>query len=93
MTPLLFALPLLPQQADQANVAILAEEPDGSARISITFDTLNEAVAYALSLGAEAIVLDPPEVRDAVLVTAQALTQRYQHEQASCPGSCHFMTT
>ncbi|MHB8147361.1 MAG: helix-turn-helix transcriptional regulator [Vulcanimicrobiaceae bacterium] len=39
----------------------IAARPDGSAEITLAFDDLGEAVRWALSFGAEAVVVAPPE--------------------------------
>jgi predicted DNA-binding transcriptional regulator YafY len=46
---------------------------DGWRRLRIRWDTLEEAVSHVLGLGPRAEVLDPPELRGAVLGTARAM--------------------
>jgi predicted DNA-binding transcriptional regulator YafY len=60
-----------------AEGTVLEEEADGSLVVRIDTESAQAAVAYALSLGAAATVLDPPEVRDAVAVAARSITRLY----------------
>jgi predicted DNA-binding transcriptional regulator YafY len=64
---------------------VLARESDGSAIIQVHLENLEYAVAYALSFGADAEVLDPPEVRAAVAREARALADVYESASA-VPG-------
>ncbi|GCE30916.1 transcriptional regulator [Dictyobacter alpinus] len=59
------------------DVTILKEEPDGSAIVQVNAESMDDAISYALGLGADATVLDPPHVRMAVAQTAQAITKIY----------------
>jgi Predicted transcriptional regulator len=59
------------------DVTILQEEKDGSVLINVMVGSPDEAISYALSLGPRAIVLDPPQVRSAVITAAQELAQTY----------------
>ncbi|WP_329179921.1 helix-turn-helix transcriptional regulator [Streptomyces sp. NBC_01477] len=54
-------------------------EPDGWTRATLPTESLDQAHAFFLSLGAEAEVLDPPELRDRLAATARALAAAYQH--------------
>jgi predicted DNA-binding transcriptional regulator YafY len=56
---------------------VLREEADGSRLMRVTVPSIHAAVAYALSHGPDLVVLDPPEVRDAIVAAAQELLQRY----------------
>ncbi len=56
---------------------VLIEEADGSVVVRIIIESLDAAISYALSLGADATVLQPASIRDAVAVTAQAITEKY----------------
>ncbi|WUH94074.1 WYL domain-containing protein [Streptomyces sp. NBC_00433] len=53
-------------------------EPDGWVRATLPTESLDQAHAYFLSLGAEAEVLEPPELRDRLAATARALAAAYQ---------------
>jgi predicted DNA-binding transcriptional regulator YafY len=53
-----------------------AIDDDGWLRLRIRWDTLDEAVSHVLGLGPRAEVVDPPELRDAVLTSARALLQK-----------------
>lgn len=54
-------------------------EPDGWTRATLPTESLDHAHAFFLSLGAEAEVLAPPELRDRLAATARALAAAYQH--------------
>ena len=56
---------------------VLSEEADGSVVVRITIESLDAAISYILSLGADAMVLYPTTIRDAVAVTAQAIAEKY----------------
>lgn len=56
---------------------VLRQEEDGRSVIQLSFPVREAAVAYALSRGPELEVLDPPEVRDAVVDAAQRLLESY----------------
>jgi predicted DNA-binding transcriptional regulator YafY len=62
---------------------VLEEEPDGSLVVRIDTESAQAALAYALSLGADATVLEPPEVREAVAAAARSIARLYaDHDQA-----------
>jgi predicted DNA-binding transcriptional regulator YafY len=56
---------------------VISETSNGCAIIRIETDSIDDAVSYALALGADATVLSPPQVRQAVADTAQAITEMY----------------
>jgi predicted DNA-binding transcriptional regulator YafY len=60
-----------------AEGTVLEEEPDGGLLVRIDTESAQAAVAYALSLGADATVLDPPEVREAVAAAARSIVRLY----------------
>jgi predicted DNA-binding transcriptional regulator YafY len=65
---------------------IVSETPDGSAVVRVETESVDEAVSYALALGADATVLSPPQVRQAVADAAQAITEMYgQKKNYSAP--------
>lgn len=57
---------------------LLAEEPDGSVVARVSRDSVGDAVRYALSLGADVEVLDPPQVREGVAAAAREVAALYQ---------------
>ena len=59
---------------------VISETSNGSAIIRVETDSIDDAVSYALALGADATVLSPPQVRQAVADTAQAITEMYSHQ-------------
>ena len=60
-----------------AEGTVLEEESDGSLVVRVDTESAQAAIAYALSLGADATVLDPPEVRDAVAAAARSIARLY----------------
>lgn len=59
------------------DVTIIKEEQDGSAVVQVNMESVDDAISYALGLGADATVLDPPQVRSAVASTALAISEMY----------------
>ncbi|WP_161977946.1 helix-turn-helix transcriptional regulator [Dictyobacter kobayashii] len=59
------------------DVSILKEEPDGSAIVQVNVESLDDAISYALGLGADATVLEPQQVRATVASTAHAIAKMY----------------
>jgi predicted DNA-binding transcriptional regulator YafY len=59
------------------NRTVIKELPDGSAIVRVDVDSFDAAVSYALALGADATIISPPKVRDAVAATAQAIAEMY----------------
>lgn len=59
------------------DVTVLHEENDGSALVKVTLESIDDAISYALSLGTDAVIIDPPEVRSAVAATAHAIADMY----------------
>ena len=57
--------------------SVLREDDDGSVVVRINVESFDAAISYVLSLGADAIVLYPARIRDAVVVTAQAIAEKY----------------
>lgn len=66
---------------------ILREEADGAAMVQVKLGSSNDALSYALSLGAEATVLDPPELREAIRTQAQAIASLYASDGGGTPPS------
>lgn len=62
----------------QGNFTPIKEKPDGSIIVRVEVESLDEAVSYVLGLGADATVLSPIQVRDAVVHAAQAIAEIYQ---------------
>ena len=56
---------------------VLSEEADGSVVVRINVESFDAAISYVLSLGADAMVLYPVRIRDAVAMTAQAIAEKY----------------
>ena len=77
--PVALTLRLTPgvRERDWSGV-VLSEEPDGTIVARLDAESLSVAIATALSFGAEAIVLDPPEARTAVAAAARAMAALYQ---------------
>jgi predicted DNA-binding transcriptional regulator YafY len=57
---------------------IVSECSDGSAVIKVETDSIDDAVSYALALGADATVISPPQVRQVVADTAQTIAEMYE---------------
>jgi predicted DNA-binding transcriptional regulator YafY len=55
----------------------LATAPDGRVRLSLTVPSLEEALAWVLRWGSSARVIDPPELREAVMRELKSTMQRY----------------
>nr|BBH92591.1 transcriptional regulator [Thermogemmatispora argillosa] len=64
----------------RGNYTVLQEEADGSALVRVQQESLQDAVAYVLSLGSEAVVLSPSRLRAAVLTTAERIAALYREE-------------
>lgn len=60
------------------DITILSEERDGSIIVHVPMESLDDAVAYALTLGANAIVLGPTRVREMVAQTAKKMLALYR---------------
>ncbi len=61
----------------KGNSKVLREEPDGSVIAQVELESLDDAISYALGLGAGATILSPDNVREAVAATAHAITEMY----------------
>lgn len=59
------------------DISIVGEETDGSIVVQVNVESLDAAISYALSLGADATVLQPLAVRKAVASAAQAIAEKY----------------
>ncbi|GAC1375443.1 MAG: YafY family protein [Ktedonobacteraceae bacterium] len=59
------------------DVTFISEERDGSALMRVNLESIETAISYALSLGADAMVLSPPQVREAVATMAHAIAEMY----------------
>lgn len=64
----------------QGDFTVLSEDADGSAIVEVYVESSAAAVAYALALGSDARVINPTPVREAMLMTAQAIANMYQQE-------------
>lgn len=62
----------------KGNFTSVKEKPDGSVIVRVEVESLDEAVSYVLGLGADATVMSPSQVRDAVVNTAQAIAEMYE---------------
>ena len=63
----------------KGNGTLLKEEPDGSVVVRIDAESFASAVSYALGLGPHARVISPARVRKAVIETAHAIAEQYDH--------------
>jgi predicted DNA-binding transcriptional regulator YafY len=61
----------------KGNFTLVKEKADGSVIVHVEVESLEEAVSYVLALGADATVICPRQVRDAVVATAQAIAVMY----------------
>ncbi len=61
----------------RGDFTVLREEPDGSAVVRVHVESIEAAVSYALAMGADATVLSPARVRDAVAATAHVIAEMY----------------
>jgi predicted DNA-binding transcriptional regulator YafY len=80
MMPFALVLRVAPsarQRSWNALGTVLGEESDGSLVVRIDTESAQAALAYALSLGADATVLEPPEVREAVAAAARSIARLY----------------
>lgn len=59
------------------NCTVRKEEADGSVIVRVDVESLDAAVSYALGLGADATVLSPARVREAVAAAAHAIADIY----------------
>jgi predicted DNA-binding transcriptional regulator YafY len=59
---------------------LLRDEPDGWAVVQVRTDSIDAAIAHALSLGGDATVIEPPEVRRGVVAAARAIAGSYAEE-------------
>ncbi len=62
----------------KGNVKVLEEQPDGSVIVCRDMASFDDALAYALRFGADAVVLEPESVRAAVAATAHAIAEMYR---------------
>jgi predicted DNA-binding transcriptional regulator YafY len=61
----------------RSGTVVLTEEQDMSSVVRLDAESLEAAVACVLSLGSGAIVLDPPQVREAVSAAVRAMAEIY----------------
>ena len=61
----------------KGNFTPVKEKADGSVIVRVEVESLDEAVSYVLGLGADATVMSPNQVRDAVVHAAQAIAEMY----------------
>jgi predicted DNA-binding transcriptional regulator YafY len=61
----------------QGDIAVVKEEPDGSTIVHVNLESIDDAISYALGLGADATVICPQQVREAVASTAHAIAAMY----------------
>jgi predicted DNA-binding transcriptional regulator YafY len=59
-------------------LATAVEDPDGTARLTLTYSDLDEASGPMLRLGGRAEVLAPPELRTMILDAATAIVRAYE---------------
>jgi predicted DNA-binding transcriptional regulator YafY len=57
---------------------VLREEPDGRLVVRVNQDSVESAVTYTLALGADALVLSPTKVREAVAHAAHKIAALYE---------------
>lgn len=67
----------------RADSHIVSESSDGTAVVRVETDSVDDAVSYALALGADATVLSPPQVRKAVADTALAIAEIYSNNNSN----------
>ena len=65
------------------NYTVLSEEPGNGVVISVEMESSEAAISYVLALGAEATVISPPQIRDAVMTAAQAIAQMYTSDDTT----------
>lgn len=63
--------------------AVLEREEDGAAVVRVRLESAQSAVRYALSLGTDAIVLEPLSIADEVAAAARAIAGRYETQLAA----------
>jgi predicted DNA-binding transcriptional regulator YafY len=56
---------------------VVRQEDDGRSIVQVSFPVREAAVAYALSRGPDLVVLNPPEVREAVITAAHSVLRSY----------------
>jgi predicted DNA-binding transcriptional regulator YafY len=61
----------------RSGTVVLRETQDKSSVVRLDAESLEAAVAGVLSLGSGAIVLDPPQVREAVSAAVRAMAEIY----------------
>jgi predicted DNA-binding transcriptional regulator YafY len=62
----------------RGDYTLLREEADGKLVVCVNADSPEAAVSFALSLGADAAVISPSKVRDAVAATARSIAEMYR---------------
>jgi predicted DNA-binding transcriptional regulator YafY len=65
-----------PQQLMETQV--ITENPDGSVILEATVNSLTEIASWVVSRGSGVVVLDPPELRQMVINTAQGVLNNYR---------------
>ncbi len=74
------------RRAEQA-LAAATEEGDGSLRLTLTYEDLDEASGPILRLGGDVEVLAPEELRARVIETARGIAEAYESSRLSTAGS------
>ena len=69
-----------PAVARTAQTTARPPEPDGRVEVTFPIESIDHAAAVLLSLGAEAEILAPPELRRRVAETVTALAATYAME-------------
>lgn len=71
----------------RAHAATAVPEPDGWTRATLPVESADQAHAFFLSLGADAEVVAPRELRERIAASVRALAAAYGHEAGSGDGS------
>jgi predicted DNA-binding transcriptional regulator YafY len=58
---------------------VLDRQPDGRSLVRVALESARSAIQYALSLGSEVVVIEPPEVRIGVAAAARAVAALYEN--------------
>ncbi len=79
VTPFKLTMQLTPAGRGRigGDYVVLSEGPDGGATVRVHLHSKESALSYALSLGAEAVVLAPRELRETIRSQAQMIASLY----------------
>jgi predicted DNA-binding transcriptional regulator YafY len=88
ITPVVLTLSVRPEAISRLNEEhrVVQIEPDGAAVVRIRADSMDAAVSRVLSLGPGVIVLQPIEVRDAVVDAARSIVGAHDEERGRLPA-------